>query len=69
MRVTRVSRHLKASRASVYRALIDVEAVARWKVPTGMTCRVHADQSRAQCSLVTGRWEAGVEDLRTCERA
>ncbi|MGH4026119.1 MAG: SRPBCC family protein [Pseudonocardiaceae bacterium] len=45
--MTRVSRHLKASRASVYRALIDAEAVARWKVPTGMTCQVHTFDGRA----------------------
>ena len=35
------------SRASVYRASIDAEAVARWKVPTGMTCRVHRFDGRA----------------------
>ncbi len=46
MSVTRVSRHLKASRVSVYRALIDPEAVARWKVPTGMTCQVHSFDGR-----------------------
>jgi uncharacterized protein YndB with AHSA1/START domain len=38
---TRVSRHLQAPRAAVYRALIDPEAVARWKVPPGMTAEVH----------------------------
>ena len=47
MSVTRVSRHLKASRAIVYRALIDAEQVARWKVPTGMTCQVHTFDGRA----------------------
>jgi uncharacterized protein YndB with AHSA1/START domain len=39
---TRVRRHVNAPRASVYNALIDAEAIARWKVPTGMTCHVHA---------------------------
>jgi uncharacterized protein YndB with AHSA1/START domain len=46
VRSTRVSRHVKAPRARVYAALIDANAVARWKVPTGMTCHVHAFESR-----------------------
>lgn len=37
---------MRASPASVYRALIDAEAVARWKVPTGMTCQVHTFDGR-----------------------
>src|SRR3569623_130590 len=41
MRSTQISRHIKAPRASVYRALLDAEAVATWMVPTGMTSRVH----------------------------
>ena len=43
---TRVSRHLAAPRAAVYRALLDPGAVARWKVPEGMTCRVHEFDAR-----------------------
>jgi uncharacterized protein YndB with AHSA1/START domain len=42
----RVSRHLKASPANVYHALINAEAVARWKVPTEMTCQVHTFDGR-----------------------
>ncbi|MGY1636521.1 SRPBCC family protein [Geodermatophilus sp. SYSU D00742] len=38
---TRVSRHLRAPRPAVYRALVDADAVARWKVPPGMTSTVH----------------------------
>jgi uncharacterized protein YndB with AHSA1/START domain len=38
---TRVSRHLRAPRAAVYRALVDADVVARWKVPPGMTSSVH----------------------------
>ncbi|MGY1692458.1 SRPBCC family protein [Geodermatophilus sp. SYSU D01105] len=38
---TRVARHIRAPRAAVYRALLDVDAVARWKVPPGMTAQVH----------------------------
>ena len=41
MSSTRVSRHLNAPRERVYRALIDANAVAAWKVPTGMTSYVH----------------------------
>src|SRR3569623_677674 len=41
MRSTQISRHIKAPRASVYRALLDAEAVATWMVPTGMTSREH----------------------------
>jgi uncharacterized protein YndB with AHSA1/START domain len=46
MSSTRVSRHFKAPRASVYRALIDADAVTRWKVPAEMTCQVHAFDGR-----------------------
>jgi uncharacterized protein YndB with AHSA1/START domain len=41
MTTTRVTRHLRAPRERVYRALVDADAVARWKVPTSMSCRVH----------------------------
>lgn len=46
MSSTRISQHIKAPRASVYRALLDPHAVAIWKVPTGMTCHVHAFDAR-----------------------
>ena len=46
MSSTRVSRHVNAPRARVYRTLIDADAVARWKVPTGMTSRVHSFEGR-----------------------
>jgi uncharacterized protein YndB with AHSA1/START domain len=38
---TRTRRYVTAPRANVYRALLDAGAVAKWKVPTGMTCQVH----------------------------
>ena len=41
MTTTRVSKRLDAPRARVYAALVDREVVARWKVPSGMTCEVH----------------------------
>ncbi|MFI7407348.1 SRPBCC domain-containing protein [Streptomyces sp. NPDC049627] len=46
MHSTRVSRHVNASRATVYRALLDADAVARWRVPDGMTARVHEFDGR-----------------------
>jgi uncharacterized protein YndB with AHSA1/START domain len=43
---TRVSRLVKAPRAKVYNALIDANAIAKWKVPSGMTCHVHGFDGR-----------------------
>jgi len=43
---TRITRHINAPRAAVYRALIDARAVATWMVPTGMTSHVHAFDAR-----------------------
>lgn len=33
-------RHINAPRPIVYRALLDAQAIAKWKVPDGMTCQV-----------------------------
>jgi uncharacterized protein YndB with AHSA1/START domain len=41
MATTRISRHISASRADVYRALVDADAVQRWMVPDGMSSHVH----------------------------
>ena len=41
MASTTVTRHLAAPRPEVYRALLDREAVRRWKVPPGMTSEIH----------------------------
>ena len=41
MSSTRISVHVNAPRAAVYRALLDARAVATWMVPTGMTSHVH----------------------------
>jgi uncharacterized protein YndB with AHSA1/START domain len=46
MSTTRISRHIRAPRAAVYRALLDPRAVAKWKVPDGMTSEVHAFEAR-----------------------
>jgi uncharacterized protein YndB with AHSA1/START domain len=46
MSTTRIRRHIRAPRAAVYRALLDPRAIAAWKVPDGMTCRVHELDAR-----------------------
>nr|WP_075016307.1 SRPBCC domain-containing protein [Actinacidiphila rubida] len=46
MYATRMTRHMDAPPSRVYRALLDPEAVAAWRVPDGMTCRVHAFEAR-----------------------
>lgn len=43
---TRIRCHVNASRANVYRALLDAKAVATWMVPIGMTSRVHTFDAR-----------------------
>lgn len=43
---TRLSCHINAPRSRVYRALLDPAAIARWKVPAGMTSRIHAFDPR-----------------------
>jgi uncharacterized protein YndB with AHSA1/START domain len=43
---THVSRHIRAPRSEVYRALIDPDAIVRWKVPDGMTIEVHEHEAR-----------------------
>jgi uncharacterized protein YndB with AHSA1/START domain len=42
MSTTHATRHIRAPRSAVYRALIDAKAVQHWMVPTGMTSHVHA---------------------------
>lgn len=51
MSSTRITRHIHAPRALVYRTLLDPAAVARWKVPDGMTCLVHEFDAREGGSL------------------
>lgn len=43
---TRISRHINAPRAKVYRALLDARSIATWRVPTGMTSHVHEFDAR-----------------------
>ncbi|MFP1624317.1 SRPBCC domain-containing protein [Streptomyces sp. 5K101] len=46
MYTTQVSRHIRAPRSVVYRALLDAEALATWRVPSGMTSQVHEFDAR-----------------------
>jgi uncharacterized protein YndB with AHSA1/START domain len=46
MYATRVTQHVNASRSAVYRALLDADAVAKWRVPNGMTSQVHEFDAR-----------------------
>lgn len=46
MSTTRLTRHIRAPRAAVYRALLDAEAVRQWMVPDGMTSRIHSFDAR-----------------------
>jgi len=46
MTSTRIEHHINAPRAAVYHAFLDPRAVAKWKVPDGMTCHVHAFDAR-----------------------
>ncbi len=41
MQTTTTSRVIAAPPAAVYSALLDADAVARWRVPDGMSCEVH----------------------------
>lgn len=43
---TRVSRHVSAPRSAVYRALLDAGAIAKWRVPAGMSSHVHEFDAR-----------------------
>jgi uncharacterized protein YndB with AHSA1/START domain len=45
-RCTRIAIFLDAPRPRVYRALLDPEAIERWRVPDGMTARVHEFDAR-----------------------
>lgn len=46
MYTTRVVRHVPAPPDAVYRILTDPDAVASWRVPAGMTARVHTFEAR-----------------------
>ena len=43
---TRTNRQIRAPREAVYRALVDAEAIAAWRVPDGMRSVVHSFEPR-----------------------
>jgi uncharacterized protein YndB with AHSA1/START domain len=43
---TQIRGHVRAPRPSVYRALLDADAVAKWRVPAGMNSHVHEFDAR-----------------------
>jgi uncharacterized protein YndB with AHSA1/START domain len=43
---TRVTGHVRAPRSAVYAALVDPDAVARWRFPAGMSSQVHDFDAR-----------------------
>ncbi|HEX7744568.1 MAG TPA: SRPBCC domain-containing protein, partial [Micromonosporaceae bacterium] len=43
---TQVAQHVRAPRPAVYRALLDADAIARWRVPAGMSSYVHEFDAR-----------------------
>ncbi|MGX6600819.1 SRPBCC domain-containing protein [Micromonosporaceae bacterium Da 78-11] len=47
MSTTRVAQQILAPRSAVYAALLDPAAIARWRVPDGMTSQVHEFEARA----------------------
>ena len=51
MAATRVRRLIGAPRERVYEALLDSVAVARWRVPSEMTCEVHEFEAREGGSI------------------
>ncbi|MEU1407782.1 SRPBCC domain-containing protein [Streptomyces sp. NPDC005728] len=46
MYATRVTRRVQAPAEAVYRALVDPDALAAWRVPGNMTAHVHAFEAR-----------------------
>jgi uncharacterized protein YndB with AHSA1/START domain len=46
MSQTRISQHVRASRAEVHRAITDPTAVQQWMVPDGMTMEIHSYDAR-----------------------
>lgn len=46
MYATRLTRRVQAPAEAVYRALVDPDALAAWRVPENMTARVHTFEAR-----------------------
>lgn len=62
MSSTQITCHIRAPRARVYAALLDPEAIRRWKVPDGMTSQIHEfdprEGGRVRISLTYGDTKA-----------
>jgi uncharacterized protein YndB with AHSA1/START domain len=66
---TRVRHRIHAPRERVYAALVDPEAVARWRFPAGMTCEVHEFDAREGGSLrVSLTYESADRAGKTSDR-
>lgn len=70
MGCTRTSRLIRAPRAAVYGALLDADAIERWRAPEGMTAHVHELDAREDGAFrVSLRYDtptgAGKSDPRT----
>ncbi len=66
MTATRLTQHIRAPRAAVYRALVDPHAIARWRVPEGMTSHVHEFDAREGGTLrVSLTYDAPTEAGKT----
>lgn len=68
MNSTRIRYRIKAPRDKVYRALLDESAIAKWKVPDGMTCHVHEFDAREGGSFrISLRYDAPTGSGKTTE--
>ncbi|MDQ1361539.1 MAG: hypothetical protein QOJ44_1916 [Acidimicrobiaceae bacterium] len=66
MATTRTTRHVDASRAAVYRALLDPQAIATWRVPAGMSSQVHEFDAREGGSFrISLTYDAPTESGKT----
>lgn len=69
MASTRVTHRINAPRARVYQLLLDPLAVAKWKVPDGMTCDVHDFDGREGGSFrISLTYDAAEARGKTSER-
>jgi len=70
MHATRVSRPMNAPRVVVYRALVDADSIARWRVPDGMSTQAHEFDARQRGAFrisltYDAPMEAGTSTSRT----
>ncbi|MFD3747017.1 SRPBCC domain-containing protein [Nocardia sp. NPDC058633] len=66
MATTRIGTHINAPRSTVYRLLLDGDAVSVWMVPDGMTSEVHRFEPVEGGSFsITLTYEAPVDEGRT----